>query len=50
MESLLSCYINDASHENILEKLTNLHFKNDDWIGYLQDKRSEYVRSKKIKG
>ena len=36
--------------KNILEKLANLHFKNDDWVGYLQDKRSEYVRSKKIKG
>ena len=37
-------------NKNILEKLANLHFKNDDWVGYLQDKRSEYVRSKKIKG
>ena len=40
----------DFYNKNILEKLANLHFKNDDWVGYLQDKRSEYVRSKKIKG
>jgi hypothetical protein len=33
----------------VFEKVANLHYKNKDWVEYLQEIKSEYVRSKKIK-